>query len=128
MNQSDFAKVQIEQLFDVLGRIMTLNHYDNQDSGNYDPNTGVVGAGTTTTVQVKCALTNYKTMEINNDTILMGDRKALITTKDKFGDELTIEPTVGDELTGDGDKVRLVSVQKEQYSGNTVVYACQVRE
>jgi len=38
------------------------------------------------------------------------------------------EPDVGDEISGDGDKVSIVSVQKLMSANTTLCYICQVRE
>jgi hypothetical protein len=95
--------------------------------GAYDPATGAVGTGTTTSYTVKSYFADYMLSELGNDSIVMGDRKVVFPYLDTSGVALP-EPDVEDSISGNGDTVKIVSVQK-LYSGNSLVcYICQVRE
>jgi len=95
--------------------------------GAYDPATGTVGAGTSEDYQVKAYFAGYTLGEIDNDNIVMGDRKVVFPHVDVNCYSLP-EPDAEDTITGVGDAVKVVSVRK-MYSGDSLVcYICQVRE
>jgi len=95
--------------------------------GAYNPATGAVGTGTTANYSVKCYFADYNLTELNNDSVVMGDRKAVFPYLDTSGDVLP-EPDVEDSISGNGDTVKIVAVQK-LYSGSSLIcYICQVRE
>ena len=95
--------------------------------GAYDPATGTIGAGTSTNYTVKCYFADYNLTELANDSVVMGDRKALFPSVDTSGVALP-EPDEEDTITGRGDPVKIVGVRKI-YSGDSLVcYICQVRE
>lgn len=118
----------------TANRLLTMvNRYGTQVTlvkptyGAYNPATGSVGTGTSTSYTAKCYFAGYNLTELNNDSIIMGDRKAVFPYLDTSGDPLP-EPDAEDTITGQGDAVKIVSVQKI-YSGDTLVcYICQVRE
>jgi len=95
--------------------------------GSYDPTTGTVSSTTTDTYTVQCYMADYNLSEINNDSVVMGDRKAYFPPNDTSGVAIP-KPDVEDTIDGLGDKVKIVRVQ-ELYSADTLVcYICQVRE
>ncbi len=111
-------------LINKYGRVTTLqkNSY-----AAYDPATGSVGANTSTNYTVKAYFAEYNLSELNNDSIVMGDRKVSFPSVDTSGVVLP-EPDPDDIVVGTGDKVKIVSVAKI-YSGDTLAcYICQVRE
>ena len=95
--------------------------------GAYDPTTGTVGSTTNTDYTAKCYMAEYQLSEVNNDTILMGDRKALLPAEDTSGSALP-EPDAEDTILGFGDTVKVVSTQKIYHADTLVCYICQVRE
>jgi len=95
--------------------------------GSYDPTTGTVGSTTNTDYTAKCYMAEYQLSEVNNDSILMGDRKALLPAEDTSGDVLP-EPDSEDFIIGFGDTVKVVSIQKIYHADTLVCYICQVRE
>jgi hypothetical protein len=115
-------------------RLMTvLNRYGIEVTlikpsyGAYDPATGAVGTGTTANYTAKCYFADYNLTELDNDSIVRGDRKAVFPYLDTSGNALP-EPDTEDTITGLGDAVKVVSVQK-LYSGSSLIcYICQVRE
>jgi hypothetical protein len=95
--------------------------------GAYDPATGTVSSTTNTNYTAKCYFADYNLNELGNDSIVMGDRKAVFPYLDTSGNTLP-EPDAEDSITGFGDAVKIVSVRK-LYSGSSLVcYICQVRE
>ena len=95
--------------------------------GSYDPATGTVGSTTNTDYTVKCYMAEFNLSEVNNDSILMGDRKALLPASDTSGVSLP-EPDAEDTILGFGDTVKVVSTQKIYHADTLVCYICQVRE
>jgi len=95
--------------------------------GAYNPATGTVSSTTNTNYTTKCYFADYNLNELGNDSIVMGDRKAVFSYLDTSGNTLP-EPDAEDSITGFGDAVKIVSVRK-LYSGSSLVcYICQVRE
>jgi len=95
--------------------------------GTYDPTTGTVASTTNTDKTVKCYMSEYNLTEVDNDSVVMGDRKALLPSTDTSGSSLP-EPDVGDKILGFGDTVVVISVQKIYHADTLVCYICQVRE
>jgi hypothetical protein len=95
--------------------------------GSYDPTTGTVGSTTNTDYTARCYMAEFSLSEVNNDSILMGDRKALLPAVDNSGVALP-EPDTEDFIIGFGDTVKVVSTQKIYHADTLVCYICQVRE
>ena len=95
--------------------------------GAYDPATGTVTSTTNTDYTARCYMSEYNLTEINNDSVVMGDRKALLPSLDTSGGSLP-EPDVGDKIVGFGDTVAVISTQKIYHADTLVCYICQVRE
>jgi len=95
--------------------------------GSYDPTTGTVASTTNTDYTARCYMSDFNLTEVNNDSILMGDRKALMPSEDTSGVALP-EPDAEDTIIGFGDTVKVVSVQKIYHADTLVCYICQVRE
>jgi hypothetical protein len=95
-------------------------------TGAYNPSTGAAG-NTTTDYVVKSYMAQFTLTELTPDTIVRGDRKALLSAYDTSGVPIPA-PDESDLLVGAGDTVRVVTTQTI-YSGDSVVcYICQVRE
>ena len=111
-------------LVNRFGRTATLqkNSY-----AAYDPATGSVGTNTSTNYTVKAYFAEYELSEINNDSVVMGDRKAVFPSVDTSGVTLP-EPDADDIVVGVGDKVKIVSVSKSYSADTLTCYICQVRE
>ena len=113
----------IHSLVNEFGQAVTLRKVS---SGSYDPDTGTAGS-TSTDYSVKAYMAQYTLTELTVDTIVRGDRKALLSAFDTSGVSLP-SPDEGDLLVGVGDTSRVISTQTI-YSGDDVVcYICQVRE
>ena len=115
------------RLLTVLNRYGTEVTLTKPTYGAYNPATGSVGTGTSANYTVQCYFADYNLSELNNDNIVMGDRKAVFPYLDTSGVALP-EPDAEDTISGQGDPVKIVGVQKI-YSGDSLTcYICQVRE
>jgi len=114
----------IQFLINRRGQSATLRY---KSSGTYDPTTGSLGGVTNTDVSIKAYFADYNLTEINNDSILMGDRKVSIPARDTSGN-LISEPDNEDQILTVGDTVVIKSVQKIYNASTLVCYICQVRE
>lgn len=114
----------LQNLVNRRGQSATLRY---KSSGTYNPTTGSLGSVTNTDVAIKVYFADYNLTEINNDSILMGDRMAVIPAKDTSGTAIS-EPDNEDQILTVGDAVVIKSVQKIYNSSTLVCYICQVRE
>lgn len=119
-----FRSQDLKFLIDDHGEAVTLTA---KTLGSYDPSTGGVTGGTATTSTVLCYFYNYNLQDIDGVNVVMGDRRAVLDLVDTSHNPID-EPEVGDELSGQGDKVSIVSVAKVVSAGVTVCYLLQVRE
>lgn len=111
-------------LINSFGTEVTLRQ---QSLSAYDPTTGSTSVDSTTDTTAKCYFADYALSEVDNDSIILGDRKALLPHVDTSNNSLPT-PEIGDTIIGLGDTVKVVRVQ-ELYSANEIVcYICQVRE
>ena len=113
----------IYSLVNEFGQAVTLRKVA---VGAYDPSAGTVGS-TTTDYSVKAYMAQYTLTELTVDTIVRGDRKALLSAFDTSGVSLP-SPDEGDLLVGVGDTVRVISTQTIYSGADVVCYICQVRE
>ncbi len=118
------TSMAMNTLVTQFGRVVTLRK---PLYGSYDPTTGTVGSVTNTDYTVKCYMADFSLSEVNNDSVLMGDRKALLPSLDTSGNAIP-EPDAEDTISGFGDTVKVVSVQKIYHADTLVCYICQVRE
>lgn len=113
-----------QALIDKRGRTVTLSK---PSYGSYDPATATHSSNPTPeTYTVKAYFANYDLSEIDNQSVVMGDRKAIIAVRDTSGD-LIPEPDTEDTITGAEGTVNILSVQKVYNRDTVVVYICQVR-
>ena len=78
----------INFLVNEFGQAATLRKVT---SGSYDPNTGTAGS-TTVDYSVKTYMAQYTLLELTVDTIVRGDRKALLSAFDTSGVSLPPRP------------------------------------
>ena len=120
-----FDPYSLHFLIEQEGQVVTLKHQTVDTT--YDPSTATTSGGTKTSITVKGYFYSYKLEEIDGTNITKGDRKILLPVTSTTGAALP-EPINDDTITGVGDEVSVVSVDKI-YSGTSVVcYICQVRE
>jgi len=116
--------LNIQNLINRRGQSATLRY---KSSGTYNPETGSLGSVSDTDVSIKAYFADYNLSEMNNDSILMGDRKVAIPARDTSGN-LIAEPDNEDQILTVGDTVVIKAVQKIYNSSTLVCYICQVRE
>jgi len=102
-----FRAIDLKYLVDDHGKDCSLIA---KSLGTYDPTTGGLSGGSSTTSTVRVYFSNYNLEDIDGSQVLLGDRMALMTPQDTSG--VSISPEVGDEISGEGDKVSIVAVQK----------------
>lgn len=119
-----FRSYDLLMLLEDYGRDLTLIYVS---EGSYNPATGSLSGGSTSTSTVKGYFYNYRLDEVDGSSIVLGDRRLLLAASDTSGVAL-VEPEVGDEVTGSGDKVSIVSVAKIFSDTRVMCYLCQVRE
>lgn len=114
-----------QTLLNRRGRTVTLSK---PAYGTYNPATSTHSSNPTpTTYTVKAYLADYKLSEIDNESVVYGDRMAIIGTVDTSGATIP-EPNQEDFITGAEGKVTIKAVQKIYNADTLVVYICQVRE
>lgn len=114
----------MQTLLNRRGRTVTLSK---PTYGTYDPDTGTHSTNPTPeTHTVKAYFADYKLSEIDNQSVVMGDRKAIVGSRDILGSTLP-EPDTEDTITGAEGNVVIKSVQKVYNSDTVVAYICQVR-
>ena len=114
--------IDLQRLVNLYGEPLTLV---SKESYGYDPATGQDSFVATNTPFIGYMAT-YDLGDIDGTNIIRGDRKVILGSKDSNGN--AISPEVDDEITGQGDRVGIVSVGKIMSSGVVVCYICQVRE
>lgn len=119
-----FRSQDLKFLVDRHGQALSLIQ---KSLGTYDPSTGGVTGGSSTTYTVKCYFFNYSLGDIDGVNIVSGDRRVVINLTTTAGASIPT-PEVGDEITGNGDKVSIVSVVRISSGGNPICYIAQVRE
>jgi len=118
-----FRSADLLRLINEHGKNLT---YTKKGSATYDPTTGDT-TSTETTATVKGYFYNYSVGDITGSSIIVGDRRLVISTVDTSNTTLTA-PSKGDEFSGEGDEVVVVSVERIMSGSNPVCYICQVRE
>jgi hypothetical protein len=88
--------------------------------GAFDPATGTVGAGTTTTQSGYAAPDQYNSFEIDGTVVKQGDVKLTLS-------KLATRPAVGDTVTMDSVVYRIMDFYPVRMSGADVVYVVQGR-
>lgn len=114
---------EIRTLVEDHGQEVTLRYVS---EGTYDPATGSLTGGSNTDSTVLAYFYNYRLDELTNSQVQVGDRRVIIPIVDTSGIALT-EPSIDDQIVGQGDAVSIVSVQK-LYSDTLLCYIMQVRE
>lgn len=114
--------VDLRRLVNQYGEPLTLV---SNSFGGYDPSTGT-SAITSTEVFFVGYMATYDLGEIDGTNVIRGDRKVILGDVDSNNSPISPEP--GDEITGTGDKVTIVSVSKIMSNGAVICHICQVRE
>ena len=120
MTVADSLLSDVAVILSEFGQDVTFRR---EVKGSYDPATGKPSSSSNDDETATVAFTKYRDGLVDNESILRGDRKALM---DPTG--LSKVPEAGDQIIGEGDTVSVVDVQKIQSGGTDLVYICQVRE
>lgn len=118
-----FSSANLRYLIEEHGKPLT---YSVKGEPTYDPDTGTV-SGSDDDYVVQVYFYNYNLGDVDGMNILLGDRRAVMPLIDTTGNTIP-EPEPGDQLSGEGDKVSIVSVAKIMSGPSAVCYVCQVRE
>lgn len=97
------------------------------NGGSYNPATGAVSGGSNADETARVVFLNYTSRDIDGTLVQRGDRKALMAATYN-GTALSKTPQIDDELRGEGDAVRIVSVQTIKSGSTVLAYICQARE
>lgn len=97
------------------------------NGGSYNPATGAVSGGSNADETARIVFLSYTARDIDGTLVQRGDRKAVMAATYN-GTALTKTPQIDDELRGEGDAVRVVSVQTIKSGASILAYICQVRE
>lgn len=118
-----FRSADLLRLINQHGKNLT---FTTKGSMTYNPVTGGT-TGTDTTKTVRGYFYNYSASDITGSSIVIGDRRLVISTVDTSGATLTA-PKKGDTFAGEGDTMVVVSVERIMSGDNPVCYICQTRE
>lgn len=97
------------------------------NGGSYNPATGAVSGGSNADETARVVFLNYTSRDIDGTLVQRGDRKAVMAATYN-GTALSKTPQLDDELRGEGDAVRIVSVQTIKGGSSILAYVCQARE
>lgn len=97
------------------------------NGGSYNPATGAITGGSNADETARVVFLSYTARDIDGTLVQRGDRKAVMAATYN-GTALTKTPQIDDELRGEGDAVRVVSVQTIKSGASILAYICQVRE
>ena len=97
------------------------------NGGSYNPATGAVSGGSNADETARVVFLNYTSRDIDGTLVQRGDRKAVMAATYN-GAALSKTPQIDDELRGESDAVRIVSVQTIKSGSTVLAYICQARE
>jgi hypothetical protein len=118
-----FRSADLLKLINEHGKNLT---YTSKSAATYDPTTGGT-TGSNTTKTVKGYFYNYSSSDITGTSIVIGDRRLVISIVDTSGAAIPA-PKKGDTFAGEGDTVVVVSAERIMSGANPVCYICQTRE
>jgi len=107
------------------GYDLTFRRINN--GGTYDPATGTVTGGSNSDETIRALFLNYNANDVDGTLVQRGDRKAVIAAT-YSGNALSKTPQINDELRGEADAVRIVSIQTIKSGSSILAYVCQARE
>lgn len=117
-----FRSFDLYNLVNDFGESVTLRKVTT--AGSYNPATGSLDNEATTDYTITAYFYNYdEGIIFNVDQVRRGTRKCVISAVG-----LSVEPDDDDEILGNGDKVKIVSVRTIFSDGVKLCYICDVRE
>jgi len=105
------------QLITQFGEAVTFSR---EVPGEYNPETGETLPGDVVTYTAFGVPENYTSKEIDNVTIIQGDRKVTIY-------KTTLVPQVNDAITLNGADYRVMNVEQIRAQGQDIIFQMQVR-
>jgi hypothetical protein len=124
MTISERMAKSVKSLIEKVGTSVTFRR---SVAGEYNPNTSSSTLGSNDDETIKAAFLNYTDNELANTHIRRDDRKVLMSAYQSDGTALTKTPQTGDQLVGEGDTVRIESVQTIKSGSTTIGYILQAR-
>lgn len=103
----------------LLTRYGETATFDRTLEGAYDPTTGSVGIGASTSFQANVYPSQYSALEVDGNTITTEDTRLVVSS--------TVEPEIGDTATFNSHTYRVLNKQQISVSGENVLYILQVR-
>lgn len=113
------ARATADRLIGKFGKQVTLTRVT---EGTYNPDTGELSGGSTTTQTVVALVKDFNGIEILTGAIQAGDRKVSIAALN------ATEPQIGDKMTIDSLDYNVLSVKSIWSGEKTAVYELQVRK
>ena len=113
------ARATADKLLDKFGKSITLTSIV---EGSYDPATGDMGAGTTTSTTHTAIIKDYNGIDFIGGVIQSGDRKVMIAA---LG---TTMPQPADKVTVDSEVYQVVAVRYVWSGELPALYELQVRK
>ncbi|URA07139.1 virion structural protein [Xanthomonas phage Mallos] len=114
----DYAGLKLE-VDELLAEFGTDCQIKRELPGTVDPVTGVPSGGNEQVTNVLGVLVSYEEKLVDGETIMRGDRQALV--------QATVEPLFGDTFVELGGSWSVVNVQAVNPAGVALVYILQVR-
>lgn len=113
------ARATADKLLDKFGKSITLTSVT---EGSYDPTTGEMGAGTTTSTTHTAIIKDFKGIDFISGVVQAGDRKVMIAA---LG---TPTPQPADKVTIDSEVYQVMSVRYVWSGELPALYELQVRK
>lgn len=113
------ARATADKLIGKFGKQVTLTRVT---EGSYNPATGEMSAGSTTTQTVAALIKDFNGIEILSGGIEKGDRKVSIAALN------ATEPQIGDTMTIDSLVYSVLAVKTTWSGEKAAVYELQVRK
>lgn len=118
-----FSHVELMNLIEDYGQPLT---WSSKGPLTYNVTTSVA-TNTSTSITVMGYFFNYHLGDVDGMSVVLGDRRLALPTKDTGGNTITA-PKKGDTFTGEEDMVSVVRVDRIMSGVDPVGYVCQVRE
>lgn len=94
--------------------------------GSYSTATGTITGGANSDETVRGIFLNYTASDTDGTLVQRGDRRAVIAATYN-GTAISKIPQIDDELRGEAEAVRIVSIQTIKSGSSVLAYVCQAR-
>lgn len=113
------ARATADKLIGKFGKQVVITHII---EGDYDPATGEMSAGSTTTQTVAALIKDFNGIELLNESVQSGDRKISIAALNAD------YPQIGDTVTIDSLVYSVLAVKSIWSGEKAAIYELQVRK